>query len=264
VPEGDTIVRTAATLRPALAGKPLVRFEAPRLHFSPFPAGTTVRGVESRGKHLLIGFDDGRVLHTHLQMSGSWHVYRPHDRWRRPPHQLRALIEVPDAVAVCFNAPTVELLRERDLARHAVLASLGPDLCAPDVDLEEVLARLGRLPPETEVGVALLDQRVACGVGNVYKSETLFAVRVDPFAPLSALDGPSRRAVYRTASDLLRRNLAGGRRVTAPGGVAVYRRAGRPCPRCGTRIRSRRQGESARATYWCPSCQASPVPAASR
>jgi endonuclease-8 len=256
VPEGDTIFRTAAVLRSALAGKPLVRFEAPRRRFAPFDDGVRVRSVEARGKHLLIAFDDGRVLHTHLQMSGSWHVYPTGARWRRPAHQVRTLVEVPETVAVCFEAPVVELLRERDLARHPWIAALGPDLCSPNVDLDEVLARVGRLPSETEIGVALLDQRVASGIGNVYRSETLFACRIDPFARVGDLDADLSRRLYATASELLRRNLDGGPRATAPGGLAVYRKTGRPCPRCRTPIRSRRQGEAARTVYWCPSCQA--------
>jgi endonuclease-8 len=256
VPEGDTIFRTAAVLRTALAGKPLVRFETPRRRFAPFEDGVRVRSVEARGKHLLIAFDDGRVLHTHMQMSGSWHVYPTGVRWRRPVHQVRAIVEVPGAVAVCFEAPVVDLLRERDLARHPRLAALGPDLCSPSVDLDEVLARVGRLPADTEIGVALLDQRVASGVGNVYRSETLFACRIDPFARVGELDADVRRRLFATASELLRRNLAGGPRTTSSGGLAVYRRTGRPCPRCGGPIRSRRQGEAARTVYWCPSCQA--------
>jgi endonuclease-8 len=256
VPEGDTIFRTAAALRTALAGEPLVRFETPRRRYAPFDDGVRVRSVEARGKHLLIAFDDGRVLHTHMQMSGSWHVYPTGGRWRRPAHQVRAVVEVPDAQAVCFQAPVVELLREQDLSRHPWLAALGPDLCSPVVDLDEVLARLGRLPAETEIGVALLDQRVASGIGNVYRCETLFACGVDPFARVGDLGPDVRRALYATASELLRRNLDDGPRSTTPGGLAVYRKSGRRCRRCGTPIRSRRQGEAARIVYWCPSCQA--------
>jgi endonuclease-8 len=257
VPEGDTIFRAAAVLRRALAGEPLVAFDAPRLRVDAFPEGTTVTGVEARGKHLLIGFDDGRVLHTHMRMSGSWHVYAPEQRWRRSAGQMRVAVSVPRAVAVCFNAPVVELLRERDLDHDPGLASLGPDLCSLHADLDEVMSRLEQVPPLTQIGVVLLDQRVASGIGNVYKSEVLFARRVDPFAPLSSLGVPERRAVYATAGVLLRSNLDGGRRVTAPGGLAVYGKRGRPCPRCGTAIASRRQGEAARTTYWCPSCQSS-------
>jgi endonuclease-8 len=257
VPEGDTIFRAATVLRRALAGERLVAFEAPRLRPTPFPDKTNVTTVEARGKHLLIGFDDGRVLHTHMQMSGSWHVYGRDQRWRRPEHQVRVRIDVPRATAVCFNAPVVELLSERDLERHPRLRALGPDLCSSDADLDEVVRRLASAPPSTEIGVALLDQRIACGIGNVYKSEVLFARRVDPFAPVASIDAEERRALYSTAGRMLRANLDGGPRVTAPGGVAVYRRAGRPCPRCRTAIASRRQGEAARSTYWCPTCQAS-------
>jgi endonuclease-8 len=256
VPEGDTIFRTATTLRRALAGQALERFETPRLRARAPVAGTTVRSVEARGKHLLVAFDDGRVLHTHMQMSGSWHVYRPGERWRKPRAAAVAVIEVPDAVAVCFSAPVVELLDAREVRIHPRLSALGPDLCSPIADLDEALARMDRLPPETEIGVAFLDQRVACGVGNVYKSETLFACRVDPFARVGDLDPSARRALLAKASELLRRNLGGDPRVTFEGGLAVYDRARRPCPRCGTAIRSHRQGETARTTYWCPRCQA--------
>lgn len=259
MPEGDTIFRTASVLRMAIAGKPLVGFETPRMRAAPFPPETVVRSVEARGKHLLVGFGDGRVLHTHMQMSGSWHVYRPGERWRRAEHRVRVRIDVPDAVAVCFDAPVVELLREGDLPRHPRLSALGPDLCSPDADLAEALARLEQLPPAIEVAVALLNQRVASGVGNVYKSEVLFANRVDPFATLGVLDAATKRGLIDTASKMLRANLGGGRRTTAPGGLAVYGKAGRPCPRCGTPIRSARQGETARTTYWCPSCQLTPA-----
>jgi endonuclease-8 len=256
MPEGDTIFRTATVLRRALEGTVLRRFEAPRLRPRPFPPGTVIGSVEARGKHLLIAFDDGRLLHTHMGMSGSWHVARPGAPIPRR-HQVRALVEVDGAVAVCLRAPVVELLRGRDLARHPQLSSLGPDLCSADVDLAEVLARLDRVPAPTPVGVALLDQRIACGIGNVYKSEILHALRIDPFAPVGDLDASSRRRLYATASELLRRNLDGGPRVTAGGGFAVYGKPRRPCPRCGTPIASRRQGEGARTTYWCPSCQSS-------
>ncbi|HEX5949399.1 MAG TPA: zinc finger domain-containing protein, partial [Actinomycetota bacterium] len=210
---------------------------------------------EARGKHLLVWFEGGRALHTHMQMSGSWHVYRPGERWRASPAAARIVLEVPDAVAVCFRAPVVELLDALAVRAHPRLSALGPDLCSPAADLGEALARLERLPPDTPIAVALLDQRVACGVGNVYKSETLFACRVHPFARVGDLDGAARRGLLAKASELLRRNLEDGRRVTYEGGLAVYRRAGRPCRRCGATIRSARQGQPPRTTYWCPACQ---------
>jgi endonuclease-8 len=255
MPEGDTIHRTAATLRRVLVGRELTGFRAPRLR-PPLPTpGTRVERVEARGKHLLIRFADGRTLHTHMRMNGSWHTYRPGERWRRSPGAARAVLETADGVAVCFAAPVVELLDDRDLARHPQLSRLGPDLCTPEPDFEDVLGRLGTLGPATEIGVALLDQRVASGIGNVYKSEVLFACRVDPFAALGSLDAVTQSELYRTAADLLRRNLEGGPRRTVPEGLAVYDRTGRPCRRCGTAIVSRRQGEDARTTWWCPACQ---------
>lgn len=255
MPEGDTITRTARTLDAVLAGRRLTRFDATRLA-RPFPApGTTVAGVDAEGKHVLVRFDDGRVLHTHLQMHGSWHLYRAGERWRRPRHTARVVLEVDNGtVAVCFSAPVVELLRA-GAPGAAGLGRLGPDLCRPDVDLDEALARLDRLDPATEVGVALLDQRVAAGVGNVYKSEVCFACRLEPGEPLAALDSAERRAVLATAARLLQANLDTGRRTTVSGGLAVYRRAGAPCRRCGTPVRRRRQGSPPRSTYWCPTCQ---------
>jgi endonuclease-8 len=190
-------------------------------------------------------------------MHGSWHVYRPGERWRRSPGAARAMLETDGGVAVCFAAPVVELLDERDLARHPQLSRLGPDLCDPEPDLDEASARLASLDPATEIGVALLDQRVASGIGNVYKSEVLFACRVDPFAAVGSLDASTRRGLFSTAADLLSRNLSGGPRRTVPEGLAVYDRIGRPCRRCGTGIVSRRQGEDARTTWWCPTCQPS-------
>lgn len=254
MPEGDTIFRTAATLRAALAGKAVVSFEVPR-GLGTIAPGTAVTAVEARGKHLLVWFDDGRALHTHMQMSGSWHVYRPGERWRVSRPAARAVIEVREAVAVCVRAPVVELLDGRAVRAHPRLSALGPDLCSPAADLDDALARLERLPPDTPIAVALLDQRVACGVGNVYKSETLFACRVDPFARVEELEVSTRGHLLRKASDLLRRNLTGGPRVTYEGGLGVYGRARRPCRRCGARIRSARQGQPPRTTYWCPACQ---------
>jgi endonuclease-8 len=165
------------------------------------------------------------------------------------------VIEVDGWVAVCFSAPTVEWLGG-GAGADARLAHLGPDLCRPDADLDEAARRLATIPATaTEIGVALLDQRVAAGIGNVYKSETLFVAGVDPFAPVSDLSPATRRRLIANAARLLRANLDGPRRRTVPGGLAVYGRTGRPCRRCATPIRGRRQGEQARMTYWCPTCQ---------
>jgi endonuclease-8 len=277
MPEGDTIARTARRLHEALAGRTLTRFEAPRLVGAGPRPGTTIDGVDSRGKHLLIRFGDGRVLHTHMQMTGSWHVYRSGERWRTASSgsaraRARVVLEVDDgSVAVCFSAPVVELLNAdlRTIGRGARggrtggavgLDTLGPDLCRADADLDEAVRRLGAVDPATEIAVALLDQRIAAGVGNVYKSEVCFACRVNPFTPVGTLDEGTRRELVETSSRLLRANLDGPRRTTVPGGLAVYGRAGRPCRRCGDRIRRARQGPLPRSTYWCPRCQPAPAP----
>jgi endonuclease-8 len=260
VPEGDTIHRAADRLRPALAGQPLVRLEAPRAVAAagrrPAP-GSEITAVDAVGKHLLIRFAGGHVLRTHLRMSGSWHLYRPGERWRRPVHAVRALVEVPGWVAVCFDAPVVAFEHEQV---PGGTDHLGPDLTTAGGDgtaVDECLRRMGALADtEDEIGATLLDQRIACGVGNVFKSEVLWACRVDPFLPVGEVGEDVRRRLLVTASQMLRHNAGrGGPRATYGGGVAVYRRRGRPCPRCGTAIRMRRQGAQARSTYWCPTCQ---------
>ena len=266
MPEGDTIHRSARALDRALAGRTLIRFEASRLRHRPFPAATVVVGAEARGKHCLVHFDDGRTLHTHMRMSGSWHLYRPGERWRKKPAAARVVLEVagsdevPGWVAVCFSPPVVELVARDARGRDGVTDHLGPDLCRAGADVDGAAVRLGRFSPaERPIGEALLDQRIACGVGNVYKSEVCFACGLDPFTPTAEVDLDLRRRLLTTASALLRQNLDTRRRVTVAGeGLAVYGRAGAPCLRCATPIASAQGGEAARVTYWCPTCQRRP------
>ena len=264
MPEGDTLHRTANRLRPALAGARLTRFEAPRLRGDRPTPGVAITDVEAVGKHLLIHFADGLTLRTHLGMPGSWHLYPEGARWRKPRHLLRALVAVPGWEAVCFSAPQVETYRPahpggalgsgRDPVGH-----LGPDLCTPEPDLDEALRRFGTLPePGTSVAEVLLDQRVAAGIGNVYKSELLHRCRVDPFVDAALVPEPVRRQLLAAANRLLLHNLTTTRRTTVAGpagSVAVYGRARRPCPRCGTPVRMQRHGSQNRSTYWCPTCQ---------
>ena len=259
MPEGDTIYRTASALRAALLGAPLREFEAARLSgLLPGP-GAVVERVDSHGKHLEIGFDDGVVLHTHMRMTGSWHLYRPGEQWRKARGQARVVVTTECWIAVCFNAPVVETYRARGFNRHPGLGSLGPDLCKVGVDLAECVARIDRfVEPDRTVAEVLLDQRIACGVGNVYKSEVLWACGVHPLTPISAVGPAVRLALIDTASRLLQANLGNVERVTvpgAPGGQAVYGRFAKPCLRCHTPIEVRRHGEQARVTYWCPGCQ---------
>ena len=265
VPEGDTLAKTAARLRPALAGHVLTRFEAPRLRGDAPKLGTVVEGVEARGKHLLVHFADGLTLRTHLRMTGSWHVYREREHWRKPAYLARVVLGTDSGwVGVCFAAPVVETYR-RAGAVPDVLAALGPDLCRPealsDAVLDDIVARAARLgDPAASLGEALLDQRIAAGIGNVYKSEACFACRLDPTTPLGAVLDEARRRVWAMAARQLQANLGSGARRTHPAGLAVYGRRGLPCHRCGTPVAMARHGDLNRSTYWCPGCQ-SPQPA---
>jgi endonuclease-8 len=266
MPEGDTIHTTAQRLRDALAGHPITRFELrrdPRGVRVP-PAGACITSVDAQGKHLLVRFDDGATLHTHMQLTGRWDLYAPGERWHRPAYRARAIVEIDNGTtAVCFDAPIVELRRDRS-ARPPTraarsLARLGPDLCTSDADLDVVLANLDRLDPATTLDDALLDQRVASGVGNVFKSEVCWAERLAPTTPIGALDAARRRASFSTAHRMLLANVGTRRRTTYGAGLAVYGKAGRPCPRCRTPIRRARTGSTPRSTYWCPTCQPSPA-----
>ncbi len=260
MPEGDTLSKVATRLRPALQGHVLTRFEAPRLRGDAPTLGEHIILVEARGKHLLVHFEGGLVLRTHLRMSGSWHVYRERERWQKPAYLARAVVGADSGwVGVCFQAPVVETYHQAG-AEPAALAGLGPDLCRPesldDPVLDDVVARSARFASErTTVGEALLDQRIAAGIGNVYKSEACFAVGLDPGTPLALVDAVARRRVWSTAARQLQANLGQAERRTHPAGLAVYGRRGQPCHRCGTPVRMARHGEQARSSYWCPSCQ---------
>lgn len=265
MPEGDTIFRTAVVLRRLLVGREVTAARAqPRPGIVRVPrldslVGSRIESVEARGKHLLIGFSGGRSLRTHMRMRGSWHRYAPGEPWRLPATRASCVLETDAAVAVCFDAPEVELLTDAQVGRHRALTALGPDLMSSPFDTAEAARRL-RERSAMPVGEALLDQRALAGIGNVYKSEICFIERVDPWAQVASLSDRALASLVATARRLLLANSGGGRRVTT--GVArlgaslwVYGRAGRPCRRCGTKILSRRQGEQGRLTYWCPQCQ---------
>ncbi|MET0553219.1 MAG: DNA-formamidopyrimidine glycosylase family protein [Vicinamibacteria bacterium] len=263
MPEGDTIFRAARTLHAALAGRTVTRFAsslpqvaAAARHYR--IEGRAVRAVEARGKHLIVRFEGGPSLHTHMRMTGSWHLYRAGTPWRKSAAQARAVIETGDRLAVCFSAPVVEWLTPAQEAEHGPLVSLGPDLLAPGFDAARARTNL-RTRATHEIGAALMDQRALAGIGNVYKSETLFLCGVDPFARVEALDDATLDRLIATAVREMKRNVApaaGLRRTReGPERVWVYRREGEGCLRCGTVVRMQRQGEGARSTYWCPRCQ---------
>jgi endonuclease VIII len=277
MPEGDTIFRTARRLQQALAGRTITGFESvmPALTGAETQArlvGRQIESVRAHGKWLLIRLSGDLGLLTHMRMNGSWHVYRPGERWQRSRADLRILIETDAFVAAAFQVPLAELLTGRALARHPALTALGPDLLDDTFDAPEAARRIQRQGLRG-IGEVLLDQRVMAGVGNVFKSEILFAVGIDPLAPVSGLEDAQVSAVVSTARRFLRANVeeetgharltwTGYRRTTGRAdpraALWVYGRAGQGCRRCGTPIVAAKQGPDARLTYWCPRCQAVP------
>jgi endonuclease-8 len=252
VPEGDTIWRAAATLRAALQGRRLTIAKPDRLKRL---AGAMVVDVKAVGKHLIIRFDNGLAVHSHMRMQGAWHVYRKGERWRRPEWQAKALLETEDSVAVCFSPPVVDLIRDEE----PKVGHLGPDILRDDWKVEEVVANARRTDGKA-IGEVMLDQRVTAGIGNVYRCEALWHERVNPWSGERELTDEQLKALFETAREAMLANLGQDfkRRFPGYGRGAVHGRAGRPCPRCGTRIEFRAQGEHARMTYWCPACQRRP------
>lgn len=272
MPEGDTIFRSARTLTRALAGKSVTHFhsELARLSVQAENAGLVgqqVSEVSAHGKHLLMRFGSGVTLRTHMRMSGSWHIYRIGERWKRPRAEMRIVLETVDFQAVAFLVHEAELIQAREL--DARLQSLGPDVLAGDFDPRLTAARIlgAGARPMCDV---LLDQRVLAGLGNVYKSELLFLARVHPARLASTLDQATAQLICERAAELLRANVLDGaeggivtyhglRRTTGrshPGDrMWVYERAGRPCRECGAPIEMRRMGQHARSTYYCSRCQ---------
>jgi endonuclease-8 len=217
--------------------------------------GRRVEAVDARAKHLLVRFDSGAVLHTHMRMTGSWHVYRAGERWRKPGEQARLVLEAGDRVAVCFNAPVIELLAAQGERRHPALANLGPDVLVEPLDVDEIRRRAATRSADLAIGELLLDQRVVSGIGNIYRCEALFLVGLNPWTPRHAVDDEGLDALVISAARLMRGNLEPGRGWYEP---SVYRRTGRPCYRCRQAVRSARMGEQARTVYWCETCQPPP------
>jgi endonuclease-8 len=246
--EGDTIWRTAAGLRERVGGGTVSAASPQRFERL---VGQRLEAVEPVGKHLLMRFSGGWTLHSHMRMTGSWHLYRPGERWHRPRHLARAVLTFEDWEAVCFAAPVLDLVREgREPIRH-----LGPDVLGDEFPLDQVVARARSVGP-VALGELLLDQRVCSGVGNVYKCETLWELRLDPWRSSGELSDAELVGLFTTARAYLRENVgrAAARRFGGRAG-AVHGRGGRPCPRCGALVRIRPQGADARLTYWCPTCQ---------
>lgn len=266
MPEGDTIHRAAATMQQALAGEVVMRFEsalAPLAHAAAErpPAGRSIEGVRAVGKNLIIDFSGDLHLRTHMRMHGSWHLYRPGDRWQRPRSDMRIVIQTRAWHAVAFNVPVAELLSGRELERHEELRASGPDLLAADFDPDEAMRRLHALG-EMEIADALLNQRAIAGAGNVFKSEALFAAGIHPATRVAGITDSALRELLTTLRKQMLRNARPGRvqRVTtgslrSTAALWVYGRRGEACRVCGTAIEQTRQGPHARVTFWCPVCQ---------
>ena len=263
MPEGDSLFRAAERLVPIVGGA-LVRLGAPTLRGSRPRAGETIDAVRASGKHLLIEFSGGLTLDTHLGMAGRWSIVGPVPVAGDPPpasspHLLRVELVVDRDeqrwAARCSSAPTVRTMPTARVGER-IEDRLGPDLMRSQADLDECLRRWEELiGADAVVADALLDQRVANGVGNVFMSEACWRAHVAPISLATSLDAATRRRLLADAATLLRANARTGPRRTVPGGVAVYGRRGRPCRRCGTPITSARVGRFQRSAYWCPRCQ---------
>ncbi len=209
-----------------------------------------LESASARGKHLLVEFAGGRILHSHLRMTGAWHVYPVGAPWRRSRASAWLELSANGLCAVQFGGPVLELLDRARLALHPVLRALGPDLLDDDPRIALAVQRArSRSAQARPIGEVLLDQTVAAGIGNVVRCEALYALRIDPWAPLEGISDATLTAVLEQS----RRDLQAGVRNGGPLPRAIYGRT--RCPRCGGPVRRRGQGDDNRTVHWCPACQ---------
>jgi endonuclease-8 len=258
VPEGDTIHNAAARIRAVLAGRvpEEIRAPHPRVQGERLPerlAGRELLTADARGKHLLLRFDGGLTLHSHLRMTGSWAVYRAGERWRRSPRRAWLVLRADGREVVQFDGPVLELMSDARARRDPRLLSLGQDVLGESFDYRRFLRRLRSGDQTRPIGDALLDQRVVAGIGNVWKAESCFAAAVDPWRALARVSDEEAIAIVRFARGRMLESAALDGSSVRP--RAVYGRRDRPCPRCGTPLRQRGQGDDNRTTFWCPGCQ---------
>lgn len=261
MPEGDSIHNVALALRPLLVDRNIDGgfTRAPNHELKP----QLVTHIEAYGKHLLIGFEDGWTLRTHLGMNGSWHRYRGDDRWRRAGWRARVLIRCGSTTVVCFSPSQVEWISGRGRRANGSRwhDAVGPDLIG-DLDISNVVTRCHtQACRQTAMADVLLNQRVASGIGNVYKCELLFITGLHPLTPLGQVSDETLFDVYAKAASLLKSNVGHLRRQTTSVGnnpLWVYGRRGKPCLKCGEAIQSDHLADQSRITYWCPRCQPNP------
>ena len=260
MPEGDTIFRTATTLRPAMEGGVIERATVRDGFIEPDSlTGGTVKSIEARGKHLLMHLSNEHVIHSHMGMTGSWHVYHAGQPWQKPSEYAALVLAINRLEVICFSPKMLELLRVDQLRTHRYLRSLGPDLLAGEFDAAAVTQRF-RPHNAKPLGEAVMNQTIVCGIGNIYKSEILFIMGFDPLASVAKFTDDELTAMLEKARWWMRRNLGGPMRVTRYGSAGagrhwVYGKSGTPCPKCNTTIQLIRQGEAGRTTCWCPACQ---------
>jgi endonuclease VIII len=257
VPEGDTIAYAANRIRPVLEGQVPDEIRTPqsRHGFDRWPerlAGRAVARVDTHGKHLFLRFEGDLTLHSHLGMTGVWGVYGPGRRWGRSERRAWIVLTRGDHAVVEFDGPLLELMSDSRTHFDQRLAALGPDVLAPEFDSREFLRRLRGDDPTRAIGDALLDQRNVAGIGNIWKAEGCWEARVDPWREVASVSDEQAVAIIEAMRPRMQRSaLEGPRSIDA----RVYRKSGRPCPRCGARIAARGQGDANRTTYWCAGCQ---------
>lgn len=258
MPEGDTIHYAANRIRPVLEGHVPDEIRTPHRRFERdrWPErldGRTVRRVEARGKHLLIRFAGGLTIHSHLRMTGSWQVYPLGAQWRRHPRRAWLVIRRGDREVVQFDGPVLELMTDSRTRIDHRIAGLGPDCVAPEpFDERDYLRRLREDDPTRAIGDTLLDQHVVAGMGTVWRSEACWRSEIDPWRPAGKVTDEEALELVRRIRPFMQRSAADGFQDRDQ---QVYNRAGKPCGRCGTRIRSGHQGDNNRPLYWCPGCQ---------
>jgi endonuclease-8 len=257
MPEGDTIAYAANRMRPVLEGRvpDEILSPQPRHALDRWPdrlRGRAVRSVDTHGKHLFLRFDGDLVLHSHLGMVGVWGVYGPGRRWGRSARRAWIVLRAGDQEVVEFDGPLLELMTQGRTRFDQRLAALGPDVLAPEFDTVRFLKRLRSDDPTRPLGDALLDQRNVAGIGNIWKAEGCWEAGVDPWRPLGTVEDREVVAIIGAVRPRMRRSATEGPRAI---GARVYGFAGRPCPRCGGRVKSGGQGDANRTTYWCPGCQ---------
>lgn len=267
MPEGDTLHTLALTLRPRLQGEPIERLYLRDRGDVEAARGHPIDAVEVVGKHLLVLVGHRFTLHVHLGLRGRWRLFDPQAAWQAAARTSTVALVVPRTVLAISQSAVHELRPYRDMRLEQQLRRLGPDVLATDFEVEAVVAR-ARAAGHRDLAVTdlLLDQSVAAGIGNVYRSEVLFLAGVYPWTAVAALDDPTLHGLFARAQALMRANVGPGRRVTVephrgarrpPGAprLWVYGREHQPCLRCRTPIRRSIEGRQARPTWWCPACQ---------